>query len=126
MELEKAVSPAMLDESSIPTPSGRILPTQEVITISENGMYRSITGADLSRPTFDGRSTNPAEHLIDLDTDGMETALDVRGYFWFLGDFLHKDVEPLDHTLEEAIAYDNQVVREGRLRLKAARDNGQG
>jgi hypothetical protein len=116
----------MPDKSAIPTPSGRLSPMQEVITISDNGMYRSITGADYSRPTFDGRITNLAEHLIDLDTDGMETALDVRCYFWFLGDFLHKDVEPLDHTLEAAIAYDNQVVREGRLRLKAARDNGQG
>jgi hypothetical protein len=40
------VSPAMPDENAIPTPSGRLSPTQAVVTISENGMYRSITGAD--------------------------------------------------------------------------------
>jgi hypothetical protein len=89
-------------------------------------MHRSITGADLSIPIFDGKSVNPNDHLIDLDTDSMETALDVRCYFWMLGDLLHDDVNPLAHTLEEAKVYDNQVVREGRLRLKAARDAGQG
>lgn len=98
---------------------------EDVITITEDGMYRSITGADLSLPVFDGTSKKSSDHLIDLDTDSMETALDVRCYFWMLGDTFHPE-DPLNHTLEEAIAWDNQMVREGRLRLKEARDAGQG
>jgi hypothetical protein len=92
--------------------------------------FRSITGADHSQPVFDGRSKNPNDHLINLDDDSMERIPDVRVYFWAVGDALRgTDSEgevTSKHTLEEAITYDNLVVREGREHVRSCRDQGLG
>jgi hypothetical protein len=98
----------------------------EVLTIDRYGLGRLVTGADLSRLVFDGTSTSVNDHLIDLDSPSMETDIDVRAYFWMVGDELYPDSEPLKHTLEEAREYDNKVVRQGRLHLQECRDQGHG
>jgi hypothetical protein len=97
------------------------------LTIDKYGFNRSITGADLSRPIFDGTSAVLSDHLIDLDSDAMETALDVRVYFWMIGERLREFAEDSkSHTLEEARVYDEAVVKEGREYVKACRERGAG
>jgi hypothetical protein len=119
-----------VDSRSEPTsPSTNLAPADEIIELGRRGGRRQICGADLSRPIFDGKSPNNADHFIDLDTPSMETVLDVRLYFWLAGDRLREDDEvdnPLEHTLEQAKVYDDEVVREGRLWLKACKDQGHG
>lgn len=107
---------------SVPS-SGQV----DILTIDKYGFNRSITGADLSRPIFDGTSVVPSEHLIDLDSDAMETALDVRVYFWMIGERLREFAEDSKtHTLDEAKVYDEAVVKEGREYVKACRERGAG
>jgi hypothetical protein len=97
-----------------------------ILAIDRTGRTRQITGADLSKPVFDGTSLNMADHLIDLDTPAMETDLDVRLYFWMIGDNLEEHDDPLTHSMDEAREYDDKVVRAGRLYLKACRGRGHG
>lgn len=99
----------------------------EGLSIDHLGTSRQIWGADKSLPIFDGRSTNYADHLIDLDTPSMETVLDVRLYFWQVGVSLQEDAEQSLHvTSEQAKIYDDAVVRAGRLHLKNCRARGHG
>jgi hypothetical protein len=93
-----------------------------------------ITGVDLDLPLFDGRSSDPADYIIDLDTDSMERHADVRVYFynvgqnvqsmsqWELG--LPNIVRPTDHTLR--VNYDEKMVKLGREYLKEAKRNKKG
>jgi hypothetical protein len=85
-----------------------------------------ISGADLTLPVFDGTSTNPHDHLIDLDTPSMETCPDVRVYFALVGSVITKDdlSPPKDHA--ERVRSDARLIRQGREYLKAARDRGEG
>lgn len=85
-----------------------------------------MTGADLTLPVFDGTSTNPNDHLIDLDTPSMETCPDVRVYFHYVGELTGKDGVMPSKDPAERIAYDAKRVRQGREYLKAARDRGEG
>jgi hypothetical protein len=88
---------------------------------------QGVTGADPSLPTFDGSSTNPDDHLIQLDDDSMETAPDVRVYFWLVG-LCHRgnQREPPPPTLGERELWDDVLVREGREYLRQARAEGKG
>jgi hypothetical protein len=93
-----------------------------------------VTGVDFSLPLFDGQSTNPADHIIDLDTDSMERHADVRVYFynvgqnvesirqWRLG--LPNIVRPTDYAL--CVDHDERMVKLGREYLKEAKRNKQG
>jgi hypothetical protein len=99
---------------------------EQTLDLSSRGEYRQILGADLTLPIFDGKSMNTADHLIDLNTPSMETALDVRMYFWTIGDRMEEDEVSLKHTWDQAKVYDDKVVRAGRLYLKACRDRGHG
>jgi hypothetical protein len=86
-----------------------------------------ITGADLNQPLFDGTSTNPHDHLIDIDTPSMETCPDVRVYFYLIGEVFDEIAgieRPKDH--EGRIIYDARVVRAGREYLKYCRSLGAG
>jgi hypothetical protein len=84
---------------------------EEVITIEPGfGLSRSITGADLTLPIFDGTSTDPSQCLIELDNDSMEKFADVRLYFWCVGSSFETYAQrsaAVKHALEEARAYDN-------------------
>lgn len=86
-----------------------------------------ITGIDVTQPIYDGTSSNSADHLIELDTPMMETAPDVRPYFWRIGQsqlgHSHFDISAdLDHRR----LYDSELVMEGRLFLQSARPRGVG
>jgi hypothetical protein len=88
-----------------------------------------ITGADLSLPLFDGTSTDPADYLIDLDTDSMERYPDVRIYFWTVTEMkrMSEDKEeprPTDH--EGRLVFDEKAVKEGREYLRESRIKGEG
>jgi hypothetical protein len=70
---------------------------------------------------------DPLEHLIDLDTDSMETAPDVRVYFWYVGyETLFEDGCSVPVDSEERKEFDSRVVRAGREYLKEMRDEGFG
>jgi len=94
-----------------------------------------ITGVDPDSPLFDGLSIDPADHLIDLDTDSMERCPDVRVYFWTIGnkvqrqkqhDLKEADIErPIDNP-ESLMIYDDKLVKEGREYLKESRTKKQG
>jgi hypothetical protein len=121
------------DDALVVTPSAalsdspvRSTAPDAVLTFSEG--FRSITGADFTQPIFDGRSDNPADHLINLDADSMERIPDVRVYFWAVGDCLRSfgTETASKHTLEEARLYDDVVVREGREHIRACRDRNIG
>jgi hypothetical protein len=82
-----------------------------------------IIGGDFTLPLFDGRSDNPVDHIIDLDTDSMERCPDVRVYFWMMGlRVLKGDMwgfeepgttdRPTDANLR--LEYDDKVVKMGR------------
>jgi hypothetical protein len=92
----------------------------------ESWLEQGITGADLTLPYFDGRSTNPLDHLIDLDTDSMETAPDVRVYFWSVGATLCEDDWKGPKESESREEYDARMVRNGREYLKDLKDRGIG
>jgi hypothetical protein len=93
-----------------------------------------ITGSDFTLPLFDGLSTNPADHLIDLDTDSMERYPDVRVYFWTVGESVIRREEgnvmisslqrPTDPDLR--LQYDNNLVQVGRKFLQASRNRKEG
>jgi hypothetical protein len=93
-------------------------------------LEEGITGADYTLPIFDGLSTNPADHLIDLDTDSMERYPDVRVYFWTIGEKVLKYdhwgyPQPPDRerpTYPEARKkYDDKLVKMGRKYLQESR-----
>jgi len=129
-------SPRASQEASSPSPQGNYKTEPEAKTYDEAitiepgfGLSRSITGADLTLPIFDGTSTDPSQCLIELDNDSMEKFADVRLYFWCVGNSFKTYAQrsaAVKHTLEEARAYDDQVVREGRLHVKACREQGTG
>jgi hypothetical protein len=106
----------------------------EPIEVDAELLKPGITGVDPDLPLFDGLSTNPADHLIDLDTDSMERCPDVRVYFWTIGqmvegqrlyDFKEADIErPVDPEL--LLEYDNKLVRSGREYLKESRTKKEG
>jgi hypothetical protein len=86
-----------------------------------------ITGCDTSQDLFDGTSMNNADYFIVIEDASMETAPDVRPYFWQLGQWQkgHSDLDiPADH--EDRIAYGNELVRAGRQLLQSARREGRG
>ena len=84
-----------------------------------------ITGSDFTLPLFDGLSTNPADHLIDLDTDSMERCPDVRAYFWSVGEAVIRREEgnvmvsstPRPTDLDRCLEYDDNLVKVGRRHL---------
>jgi hypothetical protein len=65
--------------------------TPDEVHDNPGSIEQGLTGIDLSLPIFDGLSTDPDQHLIDLDTESMERHADVRMYFWIIG-----------HSLQEA------------------------
>jgi hypothetical protein len=86
---------------------------------------QGITGSDPTLPIFTGLSNDNHDHFIDIDTDSMETAPDVRSYFWLLGsDIQHTPVPPVD--LEERRVFDSQLVRAGREYLRNLKEQGVG
>jgi hypothetical protein len=86
---------------------------------------QGITGSDSTQPIFTGLSNNNHDHFIDIDTDSMETAPDVRAYFWAIGmDIRNDPVPPVD--LGERRAFDAQLVRAGREYLRDVREQGSG
>lgn len=86
---------------------------------------QGVTDADLSLPIFDGTSTHPGDYLIDLDSDSMETAPDVRSYFHWVGQVTQEATTP-PVDLDERKVYDTRLVRQGRKHLQAARARGHG
>jgi hypothetical protein len=95
--------------------------------VTEPWLAQGITGSDLTLPIFDGTSKRIEDHLIDIDTDSMETTPDVRVYFWAVGYEIHvpKGPEP-PIDLEERKIFDAQLVRAGREHLKELRSRGIG
>jgi hypothetical protein len=86
---------------------------------------QGVTGGDDSLPYFDGTSKDPKDHFIDLDTDSIETAPDVRVYFWLVGHDVQDEPEiPTDP--EARVAFDAKLVRAGREWLRDYRDLGCG
>lgn len=85
-----------------------------------------VTGVGFDLPLFDGQSTDPADHIIDLDTDSMERCADVRVHFWNVGQQVQSerawyndqpDAErPIDPALR--VEYDDMLVKLGREYLK--------
>lgn len=87
-------------------------------------LEQGVTGADTSLPTFDGTSTNPNDHLMELDNDSGETIPDVRVYFWLIGHLTRDEgVQVTPAILKE---WDARMVREGREYLRKARAEGNG
>jgi hypothetical protein len=97
-----------------------------LVPSKESWLQQGITGADLTLPYFDGRSTNPLDHLIDLDTDSMETAPDVRVYFWSDGATLCQDDWKGPKESESREEYDARMVRNGREYLEDLKDRSIG
>jgi hypothetical protein len=85
-----------------------------------------VTGADTSLPCFDGTSTDPKDFLIDLDTDSMEKAADVRSYFYLVAEYTKEEANAPPEDMEERKLYDDRMVKAGREYLKSARDRGHG
>jgi hypothetical protein len=105
------------------------LDCQEKMELDTKWLKPGVTGVDFGLPLFDGQSTNPADHIIDLDTDSMERCADVRVYFWSVGDQLQcerqaeldePDIEPPSDP-ELRLEYDDKLVKEGRQYLKEAK-----
>jgi hypothetical protein len=86
-----------------------------------------ITGIDPTREIYKGTSLNNADHFIAIQDDSMETAPDVRPYFWKLGQWQkgHTDIDQ-PRELKDRVVYDNELVRAGRELLKSARLEGRG
>ena len=90
-------------------------------------LAQGITGSDLALPFFDGTSKNKDDHFIDLDTASMESAPDVRVYFWIIGFNIHVPEDPdIPSDLETRKVFDAKLVREGREYLKDVRSRGSG
>ena len=67
------------------------------------------------------------DHLIDIDTDSMETAPDVRVYFWAVGYETHDPKFPdIPTDLEERKLFDARMARTGREHLKGLKQRGLG
>jgi hypothetical protein len=104
-------------------------PPQEKQLAHARHLAQGITGSDPTLPLFEGTTTNLADHLIEFDGSSIETAPDVRVYFWMIGKRLQEDPDSNDYTSmtqEERISWDAKLVREGRLKLKACREEGRG
>lgn len=86
---------------------------------------QGVTGSDTTRPIFDGTSKKIEDHLIDLETDSMETEPDVRSYFWQFGFALDDDNDPPIDSEERKI-FDAKMVRRGREHLKMLKSQGVG
>jgi hypothetical protein len=84
-----------------------------------------VTGVDLSLPVFVGTSTDPHDYLIDLDTDSMERYADVRSYFHWVGDLIQDRSTP-PTEFEARKRYDDDLVRQGRLHIRAEKALGHG
>jgi hypothetical protein len=81
----------------------------------------------VSAKLFDGSSTNPKDHLIELEDDSMETEPDVRIYFHLVGRYARGDPdEEPPKAMVDRREWDAQLVREGREYLKSARAQGHG
>jgi hypothetical protein len=94
---------------------------------SDDPIYEfGVTGADTSLPCFDGTSTNPQDFLIDLDTDSMEKAADVRSYFYLVAKLTMEEVNAPPEDMVERKLYDDRMVKAGRQYLNSARDRGHG
>jgi hypothetical protein len=107
-----------------------VLPATEIEVDSEL-LVPGITGADLTLPIFDGLSTNPADHLIELETDSMEKYPDVRVYFWLVGDWderarLDQHFPERSQNYEERLKEDERLVKAGRELLRQSRARGEG
>jgi hypothetical protein len=98
-----------------------------VVPLSPELVQDGITGFDPSQALFDGTSKDNADFYIEIEDASMETAPDVRPYFWKLGQLQrgHTDLDiPGEHG--KRITYDNDLVRTGREFLKSARRKGRG
>jgi len=90
-------------------------------------LAQGITGSDVALPLFDGTSKNKDDHFIDLATASMESAPDVRVYFWIIGFHTHVPEDPdIPSDLETRKVFDAKLVREGREYLKDVRSRGSG
>jgi hypothetical protein len=90
-------------------------------------LSQGITGSRIPATLFDGSSTNPKDHLIELEDDSMETEPDVRVYFHLIGLYVQGDpFEKPPQGIEERREWDAGLVRKGREYLKAARARGHG
>jgi hypothetical protein len=92
------------------------VPNKHTVTPPHPGyLHTGVTGCDATAPLFDGSSTNLEDHLIELDNDSMETAPDVRVYFWCIGhDIIHEREGELPLYTEELRAYEAELVGSGR------------
>lgn len=86
---------------------------------------QGVTGSHVAGPFYDGTSKVSADHLIDLDTDSMESAPDVRSYFWLVGSHVRRQRE-VPHDMETRVMFDAELVRAGREWLRDFRDKGYG
>lgn len=86
-----------------------------------------VTGIDMSQVIYDGTSENNADHFISIEDESMERMPDVRPYFWKLGQLQmgHRDIDR-PQNFKDRIAYDDQLVKEGREVLKRARKEQRG
>ena len=97
------------------------------VVVPKRWLRQGITGSDATLPIFDGSSMDIQDHLIDIDTDSMETAPDVRVYFWMVGyDSLDPDYPDVPTDLEERKLFDAKMVRTGREYLKDLKQRGLG
>ena len=92
---------------------------------NEENAHAEITGAALSLSILGGLSTNPKDHFIDVDTDSMETAPDVRVYFWNIGHAMLNDPE-IRIDLDGCKAFDTNMDRAGRKFLLDLKGQGVG
>jgi hypothetical protein len=86
---------------------------------------QGVTGGDHRLPYFDATSKDPKDHFIDLDTDSMETAPDVRVYFWLVAHGIQEEPEP-PTNLEARLVFDAKLVRAEREWLRDLRNLGRG
>jgi hypothetical protein len=86
---------------------------------------QGIIGDSHSSPYFDRTSKDPKDHIIDLDTDSMEIAPDVRVYFWLVGHDI-KDEPETPSDFEARVIFDETLVRAGREWLRDFRNQGCG
>lgn len=87
-------------------------------------LRQGVTGADSSIPVFDGTSLDPHDFLIDLESDSMERYPDIRSCFHLVGEFSQTNPTTPPSDLVSRISYDDDLVRQGRLFLKAAKARG--
>lgn len=116
------------DDPLIKTPNSSIHErVADIVPLSPELVQDGITGSDKSLKLFDGTSENNADYFIAIEDASMETAPDVRPYFWLLGQWQkgHTELDiPSDH--QKRVVYDNELVRAGRQVLQLARREGRG